>query len=840
MIGAIHGRRLVLLVASALLSTAFGSSPVGLGASPRPDPVPGSIPGQTWSRVSLDRSIADGARMTDVTVGGPGFVAVGVDRKDVPVAWTSPDGLSWERHVLPRSLELMQPIGNAWDPDGLSGPIVASHDGTLTVLDRGSTPEGFAVSGFGARHLWTSPDGVEWTLVPSREAGLDPEPKGGIFGMAPGPLLDLTADGTGFVAVGSSEFNGRTVPQIARSADGLAWQITRERDSLVKPPADAARLPFDDWAVPGVTATHDGLLAIAYRGTLYDTVRGVFDGDTLLLRSASGDRWTISEPRALGGRGDQVPNAVAAAGGREVIVGGTRRRSGGTEPLVPAAWTGSGTDWRAARVDRPAVSGKATVTMAAVTAVPAANGGPEVNAGFAAVGWWEDEQGVHPAAWGTVDGAHWSVVPADEPEPWPDTRMSAVAAGSDRLVAVGRSFGDAAVWVSGVAPPTPALPMPDVTAVLDPSTSGWSAIPDPDGAFADAHVEDVAQVGDALIAVGSDLGLRGEAGTGCRPAIWRSDDGLRWVRQAPGTVLPPVGPEVDQPTPCGSATGWRIAAGDGAVVIASGGRRTWVSPDGLAFTPVASTASGLRGDEWRKHPGRDSLMPLGITSMVATPSGFVAVGEGAYGWSQVGSPGGMSWTSRDGVAWQASPYEKDSYAGCGFETLASTAEGLVSLSARATVSGPPAGACMSSDGRRWTRSPVPALGGPEVTVSDLASGPGGLVAVGRSGDAGAIWTSPDGAGWSSVADAGLVDGAGSRVEVGTVGVSGDGWVAAGRQQTPGGRMLALWRSPDGMAWTRDDPVPAVPSTGEPIGLATMASRLVVVTDTGVIVGPGAP
>ena len=840
MTGVIHGRRIVPLVASALLWMAMGSSPGGLGASPRPDPIADSIPGLAWSRVPLARSVADGARMTDVTVGGPGFVAVGVDRNDVPVAWTSLDGLTWERHELPRSREFTQAIAGGWDPDVLSGAIVAEHGGTLVVFDRGSTPEGFAVPGFGARRLWTSPDGVDWTLVPSKEAGLDPEPKGGMYGMTPGPLLDVTAGATGFVAVGLSEFNGRTVPQIARSTDGLAWQITRERDSLVKPPASLSQLPMDSWVIPGVTATGDGPLAVAYRGTLYDAVRGVSDGDIVLLRSASADRWKMSEPRALGGRGDQVPSAVAAAGGREVILGGTRRRSGGTEPLVPAAWIGSGMDWRAARVDRPAVSGKATVTMAAVTAVPAVNGGPEANAGFAAVGWWEDEQGVHPVAWSTEDGARWSLAPVDEPETWPDTRMSAVAAGSDRLVAVGRSFGDAAVWVSGVTPPAPALPMPDVTAVLDPSTAGWSAIPDPDGAFADAQVEDVAQVGDGLVAVGSDLGLRGEVGTGCRPAIWRSDDGLRWVRHAPGTVMPPSGPELDRPVPCGSATGWMIAAGDGAVVIASGGRRTWVSPDGIQFTPVASTASGLRGDERRKSPGRDSLVPVGITSIVAIPSGFVAVGKGAYGWSQVGSPGGMSWTSRDGVAWKESPYEKDTSAGCGFQTLAATGEGLVSLSSRATVSGAPAGACLSADGRRWTRSPAPTLDAPKVTFSDLASGPGGLVGVGRIGEGGAIWTSPDGTAWAAVADTGLVADAASPVDVGAVGVTPDGWVAAGRERTPDGRMLALWRSPDGVSWTRDDPATAVPSEGAPIGLATMGPRLVVITATGVIVGPVAP
>ncbi len=62
-----------------------------------------SVDGSTWSRVTHDEAIfgSGGARMLDVTTGGPGVVAVGGEGGfwswSDAVVWTSIDGLTWSR-----------------------------------------------------------------------------------------------------------------------------------------------------------------------------------------------------------------------------------------------------------------------------------------------------------------------------------------------------------------------------------------------------------------------------------------------------------------------------------------------------------------------------------------------------------------------------------------------------------------------------------------------------------------------------------------------------------------------------------------------------------------------
>jgi hypothetical protein len=59
-----------------------------------------SVDGFSWSRVPHDEAIfgTRGAMMFDVTVGGPGLVAVGASFSDSDaVVWTSVDGITWSR-----------------------------------------------------------------------------------------------------------------------------------------------------------------------------------------------------------------------------------------------------------------------------------------------------------------------------------------------------------------------------------------------------------------------------------------------------------------------------------------------------------------------------------------------------------------------------------------------------------------------------------------------------------------------------------------------------------------------------------------------------------------------
>ena len=140
-----------------------------------------SVDGLTWSRVPHDEAVFGGPGdqgMFDVTVGGPGLVAVGEDAQGAPV-WTSVDGLTWSR--VPPDEEVFATHGVATSaPKVKIEALIAAGPGL--------------VAGGGGGPLWTSVDGVTWSRV------LDDE---GLFGgVDDGGMIDMTVGGPGLVAVG--------------------------------------------------------------------------------------------------------------------------------------------------------------------------------------------------------------------------------------------------------------------------------------------------------------------------------------------------------------------------------------------------------------------------------------------------------------------------------------------------------------------------------------------------------------------------------------------------------------------------------------------------------------
>jgi hypothetical protein len=130
-----------------------------------------SVDGVIWSRVPHDETVFgsgdDGIgtpAMLDVTVGGPGLVAVGVNRGEVPV-WTSIDGITWT------------PVPTDWRVfDGGEITSVNVGDPGLVAVGRG---------------LYESADGITWTptYLPDSEGHEE--------------LESVAVGGPGFVAVGS-------------------------------------------------------------------------------------------------------------------------------------------------------------------------------------------------------------------------------------------------------------------------------------------------------------------------------------------------------------------------------------------------------------------------------------------------------------------------------------------------------------------------------------------------------------------------------------------------------------------------------------------------------------
>ncbi len=108
--------------------------------------------GMSWSRVVHDESVFGGGgqvAMFDVTVGGPGLVAVGGGNQGAAV-WTSRDGLLWERVPHDESIFGRRAI-LPWITDAMFSVATGGQD--LVAVGYGDDP------------LWASNDGVTWKRV---------------------------------------------------------------------------------------------------------------------------------------------------------------------------------------------------------------------------------------------------------------------------------------------------------------------------------------------------------------------------------------------------------------------------------------------------------------------------------------------------------------------------------------------------------------------------------------------------------------------------------------------------------------------------------------------------
>ncbi len=170
-----------------------------------------------------------------------------------------------------------------------------------------------------------------------------------------------------------------------------------------------------------------------------------------------------------------------------------------------------------------------------------------------------------------------------------------------------------------------------------------------------------------------------------------SSDGISWSRQPlPGS----------HPGSSAMSAAWRAGR---FVVVGGGGEPnaavSWQSDDGRSWTRTFIVTEG----------DRESL-----ASVVAGPTGFLVAGaRGGHG---------TIWSSADGETWIRADLPGSSRADPGRIRFI---DGTIFL--------PDIDGTMwtSSNGRQWTRTTVPGFG---VGVFDVAAIPGGLIAVGRSGD----------------------------------------------------------------------------------------------------------
>lgn len=139
-----------------------------------------------------------------------------------------------------------------------------------------------------------------------------------------------------------------------------------------------------------------------------------------------------------------------------------------------------------------------------------------------------------------------------------------------------------------------------------------------------------------------------------------------------------------------------------------------------------------------------------------------------------------------------------------------------------------AAAWTSADGSAWQR--IASLPAPQgSSISAAATGPdGGLVAVGTNGESAAVWHTSDGVTWT-MESLPPAPGPGTTESLAAVARSGSGYVAGGSVVSGTGRTATLWRSADGVAWTRA-------AAGLPSGSSEVRGIAVAGSGTAVAVG----
>ncbi len=392
---------------------------------PEPDPEPASdddpedepdlqsdMLGTTWTRIARDEAVFGGddwQQMWSVTVGGPGLVAVGTDYgRRAAAAWTSTDGLTWQRVVHDEDVFGGQGWQSMWS-------VTAGGPGLVAV---GSDSQ---VAGEDSAAVWTSSDGLTWQRVVHDEA---------VFGGQGGQSMSsVTAGGPGLVAVGSDDqMAAGSSAAVWTSPDGIIWQRVVD---------DEAVFGGQGWqSMLSVTAGGPGLVAVGEDG---EQPWEYPERWAAVWTSPDGLTWqrVVHDEAVFGGQGWQSMRSVTTGGPGLVAVG--------FDESAAAVWVSpDGLAWQRIAHDQTVFG--ADTSMASVTV-----GGPGLVA-VGDVGFVPDAGREAAAVWTSPDGIAWQRVAHDEAVfgGHGGQSMMSVTAGGPGLVAVGRETGQeaAVVWTS--------------------------------------------------------------------------------------------------------------------------------------------------------------------------------------------------------------------------------------------------------------------------------------------------------------------------------------------------------------------------------------------------------
>ncbi len=266
-----------------------------------------SVDGVTWERPEVDPAVfEEGTLLTAVTGGGPGLVAVGLEQTQeggsAAAIWVSEDGFNWSQApAIEEFAEISRvPLG------------VAASGSRLVAVGSGSDEQGI----FG--RIWISDDGLAWTLaleLPDVE------------------LINVTAGGPGFLALGSVvNQDGFPVVAVWASEDGISWIQVLQDDEVFAGQLGAVEagesgaivlggMPETAWVSPDgltwtrvvdLTLTPETRAAVSYEGGFIVAGRGAW------WSSEDGLEWVQFDDELFA---DSGVGAVTAGGSGLVAVG---------------------------------------------------------------------------------------------------------------------------------------------------------------------------------------------------------------------------------------------------------------------------------------------------------------------------------------------------------------------------------------------------------------------------------------------------------------------------------------------------------------------------------------
>lgn len=672
--------------------------------------------GRTWRPARI--RAADGGdppqgEYPQFVAGGAGaWAALGATPSGV-VLWTSRDARTWTR----------QGIGGAFGPEDKIAGLARTRSGFVAA---GTA----TVKGGGTQAVvWTSGDGRTWTrLGPDRLAAQS--------GGAPVRTAGIAAYGDTVVVQGTLRSTVTVTKKVKKSKK---VQQTVEKEAFWRSP-DSGR-GWAPVAVPQAQGSSGNAVAVASTGSEFFVAREASrttgskkhrktTSYAVIFGSPDGQRWA-----PVGQLGTDGYSRLGALRGADGGLAGLVAVGGGRTAALASA---DGRTWR--RVgDVPAGRN--------LTGVAPAGAGPVVTGRLATGDPYLTVAGVGDVDVAAVPGAvH------------PERTLAAVVSDAGRIVAVGGSNGDAAMWTSA-------------------NGSVWTRATLPAGT-GPRRLTDAVHGGSGWLAVG-----RGGVGA----LTLMSADGRTWQPVPGGKAL--AGPGL---------TSVATAANGGTYVIV--GRQNDTSAAAWFSTDLKNWVRA--GDAGKGDLGGTGDAPKWIGDVAAGPAGFVAVGGQTR--NKTSQP--AVWTSPDGRKWTLSPTSPALPQGAAAGALTSiVARGAVLLATGRTgaagVTGPPAApgasafATVSADGgRTWQPVTLPG-GGPGTWVTAATATPHGFVLAGATGSDVVLWTSPDGRTWRSTRPHGMgLDGRGTQHLTGLTVVGGT-LVAVGFTGDSSGDVPTLWRTP---------------------------------------------